>query len=95
MTSDTSSAQAQRPNAGEGCEDPRAERPWDSDDKDSEVPRRRVTVALSTENINDSQKRTRCTYYSPNPRLSVLFSLIRPLFLPVLPKGCRITEGLL
>ena len=47
---------------------------------------------LSTEDSNDSQKRMRAV-------LTILaypfFSLIRPLFLRVLPKGGRICEGLL
>ena len=50
---------------------------------------------LSTEDSNDSQKRMRAVL-TIHPTLSYpFFSLIRPLFLRVLPKGGRICEGLL
>ena len=54
-------------------------------EKDSEVPRHRVLVALllSTEDSNDSQKHAVLTIH---PTLAYpFFSLIRPLFLHVLP----------
>ena len=65
-------------------------------EKDSEVPRRRVLVALlSTEDSNDSQKSKRAVL-TIHPTLAYLFfSLIRPLLLRVLPKGGWITKGLL
>ena len=43
---------------------------------------------LSTEDSNDSQKHmgaVQCTYYSPNPRLSVLFTHSTPVS-PCLPQ---------
>ena len=50
---------------------------------------------LSTEDSNDSQKRMRAVL-TIHPTLAYpFFSLIRPLFLRVLPKGGRICEGLL
>ena len=50
---------------------------------------------LSTEDSNDTQKRMRAVL-TIHPTLAYLFfSLIRPLFLRVLPKGGRIFEGLL
>ena len=56
----------------------------------------RVLMALlSTEDSNDSQKRIRAVL-TIHPTLAYpFFSLIRPLFLRVLPKGGRICEGLL
>ena len=63
---------------------------------DGEVPRHRVLMALlSTEDSNDSQKRMRAVL-TIHPTLAYpFFSLIRPLFLRVLPKGGRMCEGLL
>ena len=50
---------------------------------------------LSTEDSNDSQKRMRAVL-TIHPTLAYpFFSLIRPLFLRVLPKGGRICESLL
>ena len=50
---------------------------------------------LSTEDSNDSQERMRAVL-TIHPTLTYLFfSIIRPLFLRVLPKGGRICEGLL
>ena len=50
---------------------------------------------LSTEDTNDSQKRMRAVL-TIHPTLAYpFFSLIRPLFLCVLPKGGLICEGLL
>ena len=90
MTSDTSSAQAQRPNAGQMNSRTVMMK------KDSEVPRHKVLVSLlSTEDSNDSQKCLRAVL-TIHPTLAYpFFSLIRPLFLRVLPKGGRIIDGLL
>ena len=73
MTSNTSSAQAQRPNAGQDCEDSRTVMM----EKDSEVSRRRVLVALLfTEDGNDSQNRMH-TVLTIHPTLAYpFFSLI-------------------
>ena len=50
---------------------------------------------LSTEDSNDSQKRMRAVL-TIHPTLAYpFFSLIRPLFLRVLPKGGQLCEGLL
>ena len=50
---------------------------------------------LSTEDSNDSQKRMRAVL-TIHPTLAYpFFSLMRPLFLRVSPKGGRICEGLL
>ena len=50
---------------------------------------------LSTEDSNDSQKRMRAVL-TIHPTLAYpFFSLIRPLFFRVLPKGGRICKGLL
>ena len=50
---------------------------------------------LSTRDSNDSQKHMRAVL-TIHPTLAYpFFSLIRPLFLRVLPKGGRICEGLL
>ena len=54
-----------------------------------------LMTLLSTEDSNDSQKRMRAVL-TIHPTLAYpFFSLIRPLFLRVLPKGGRICEGLL
>ena len=50
---------------------------------------------LSTEGSNDSQKRMRAVLTIHLTLAYPSFSLIRPLFLRVLPKGGRICEGLL
>ena len=65
-------------------------------EKDSEVPRHRVLMALlSTEDSNDSQKHKRAVLSIHSTLAYPFFSLIWPLFLHILPKGGRITEGLL
>ena len=95
MTSDTS-MQAQRPNARQvmktlGQTDCRTMMM----EKVSEVPSLRVLVALlSTEDSNNFQKRKLIPTIHQTLAYP-FFSLIRPLFLHVLPKGGRITEGLL
>ena len=54
-----------------------------------------LMTLLSTEDSNDSQKGMRAVL-TIHPTLAYpFFSLIRPLFLRVLPKGGRICEGLL
>ena len=64
-------------------------------EKDSEVSRCRVLVALLfTEDSNNSQKHTCGTYYSPNPHLSVLFTYRTPIS-PCLAQRGPIIEGLL
>ena len=59
-------------------------------EKDSEVPRCRVLVALLyTEDSNDSQQRMRAVL-TIHPTLAYPF--FSPLFLRVLPKGGQVTE---
>ena len=55
----------------------------------------RVLMTLSTEDSNDSQKRMHAVLTIHHSLAYPFFSLIRPLFLRVLPKGGRICEGLL
>ena len=50
---------------------------------------------MSTEDSNDSQKRMRAVLIIHPTLAYPFFSLIRPLFVRVLPKGGRICEGLL
>ena len=81
MMSDISSVQAQRPKAGQDCEDSRTAR-LDCRTvmmKDSEVPRCRVLVALlSIEDSNDTQKRMHAVV-TIHPTLAYHFTYSTPI----------------